>query len=122
MATVVALSFRVAGLIATPWTTILLIGGSATAVAIVCWQIVRRGWHEPLGVVFDVFWIAIDIGFISVTVAVTGGARSPWMPWYLAILSAAVFVRGQVAAFLTFVGGTAGYMLALRAAGDLGST
>src|SRR6187549_855625 len=91
MATVVALSFRVAGLIATPWTTILLIGGSATAVAIVCWQIVRRGWHEPLGVVFDVFWIAIDIGFISVTVAVTGGARSPWMPWYLAILSAAVF-------------------------------
>src|SRR4029078_1065928 len=87
-----------------------------------CCGCVRAGVPEPLGIVFDVFWIAIDIGFISVTVAVTGGARSPWMPWYLAILSAAVFVRGQIAAFLTFLGGTAGYMLALRAAGDLGTT
>src|SRR4051794_13937071 len=78
MATVVALAFRAAALITTPWGVILVIGGSATAVALACFEIVRRGWHERAGVVFDALWIAVDVAFISVTVYLTGGAGSPW--------------------------------------------
>ncbi len=120
MATTVASTFRVLGLIETSWWYILGIGGGATLSAVLFWQLVRFGVHRRLfGRLFNPLWILVDVGFISATVAKTGGNDSPWLPWYVAILSAAAFVGGQLAVFYTFVASTAGYLLALGYAGDL---
>jgi signal transduction histidine kinase/CheY-like chemotaxis protein len=120
LATLVALAFRALHLIQTPWIVILAIGGTATLSAVAGWLLVRAGLHARLGGAFDPLWLLLDVGFISVTIYHTGGASSPWLPWYLAILSAAAFVGGQLAAFYTFLASTAAYLLTLRAAGDLG--
>jgi signal transduction histidine kinase/DNA-binding response OmpR family regulator len=120
LATAVASTFRVLGLIETSWWYIFGIGGGATLSAVLFWQLVRLGLHRPLfGPIFNPLWILVDVAFISATVARTGGDDSPWLPWYVAILSAAAFVGGQLVAFFTFLASTAGYLLALGYAGDL---
>jgi signal transduction histidine kinase/CheY-like chemotaxis protein len=120
LATSVASTFRALHLVDTPWSTILAIGGSATATAVLVALLVRARLHRRvMPRLFDPLWIVLDVGFISATIAVTGGATSPWQPWYVAIFSAAAFVAGQRAAFLTFLASSAGYLLALAAAGDL---
>ncbi|HEV8240444.1 MAG TPA: response regulator [Thermoanaerobaculia bacterium] len=121
LATSVASTFRALHLIETRWTLILAIGGTATVTALVVWWLVRSGWHRRLlGRAYDPLWILLDVGFISATIAVTGGATSPWQPWYVAIFSAAVFVAGQRAAFFTFLASIGGYLAALSFAGNLG--
>ena len=55
---------------------------------------VRRTLLNPL-------WIGCDIIFISVGVWMTGGMESPWYLWYLAPASAAAFVMGRRAAYIT---------------------
>ncbi|HEV8629294.1 MAG TPA: hypothetical protein VGV61_03185, partial [Thermoanaerobaculia bacterium] len=119
LATVVAAAFRAAQLVSSSWLQIFAIGGTATLSAVGGWLLVRRGWHRWPGLPFDAVWILLDIFFISATVYVTGGASSPWFPWYLATISGAALVRGQLAAFLTFIACTGGYLLALDAAGEL---
>jgi signal transduction histidine kinase/DNA-binding response OmpR family regulator len=120
LATSVASTFRALDLIETPWTLILAIGGTATVIALLSWLLVRARLHRRvLGWAYDPLWILLDVGFISATIAVTGGDTSPWQPWYVAIFSAAVFVAGQRAAFLTFLASIGGYLLALRFAGDV---
>ncbi len=105
LATSVASTFRALRLIETPWSLILAIGGTATVTALLTWLLVRSGWHRRVfGRLYDSLWILLDVGFISATIAVTGGATSPWQPWYVAIMSAAVFVAGQRAAFLHLPG------------------
>jgi signal transduction histidine kinase/DNA-binding response OmpR family regulator len=120
LATTIASTFRALRLIETPWAWILSIGGTATVTALLTWWLVRAGRHRRvLGRLYDPLWICLDVGFISATIAITGGATSPWQPWYVAIFSAAVFVAGQRAAFLTFAASTAAYLVALRLSGDL---
>jgi signal transduction histidine kinase/CheY-like chemotaxis protein len=119
LATLVAAVFKAVGLVDATWAQIFAIGGTATLTALLAMPFVRDGRHRRLRGWFDPLWIALDIAFISATVSLTGGATSPWFPWYLAIISAAVFVRGQLGGLLTFVASTAGYLLALRASGDL---
>jgi signal transduction histidine kinase/CheY-like chemotaxis protein len=106
-------------MVQTPWSRILGIGVTATASALVSWAIVRQGGYRKVRGLFNAVWILVDVFFISLTVSVTGGMASPWLPWYLAILSAAVFVGGQRAALLTFLASAVGYVLAVNAAGDL---
>ncbi|HXT51196.1 MAG TPA: response regulator [Thermoanaerobaculia bacterium] len=120
LATSIASTFRALDLIETPWALILAIGGTATVTALLTWWLVRSGRHRRvLGRLYDPLWILLDVGFISATISVTGGSTSPWQPWYVAIFSAAVFVAGQRAAFLTFAASTGAYLLALYFAGDL---
>ena len=120
LATSVAAAFRALRLVDTPWLTILALGGGATAMALLFSLLVRQGLHRRLlGRSFDPLWILVDVGFISATIASTGGSESPWLPWYLAIISAAAFVGGELAAFLTFLASAGGYVLALAATGDL---
>jgi signal transduction histidine kinase/CheY-like chemotaxis protein len=119
IATAIASVFRALHLVDTDWRLILGIGLGATLVGAASWLLVRAGYNRYLGPAFDPLWILVDVAIISATVAVTGGDASPWFPWYLAIISAAVFVGGQLMAFYTFVASVVGYLLALRAAGDL---
>jgi len=119
LATLVALAFKAVGLVEATWLQIFGIGGTATLMALAAMPFVRRGDHRRLRGWFDPLWIGLDIVFISATVSLTGGATSPWFPWYLAVIGAAVFVAGQLGGVLTFLASTAGYLLALRAAGDL---
>ncbi|HXT19593.1 MAG TPA: ATP-binding protein, partial [Thermoanaerobaculia bacterium] len=120
LATAVASTFRLLRLVDTPWVWIFSIGGGATVTAIVFTVLVRRGWHRRIfGRFYQPAWILMDVGWISATIARTGGASSPWLPWYLAIISAAAFVGGELGAFLTFLASTGGYLAALAFTGDL---
>jgi signal transduction histidine kinase/CheY-like chemotaxis protein len=119
LATAVALGYRAVGLVEAAWLEILFIGALAVGNAVVLWLLVKRGWHERLPFRLDAFWLVIDIALASWVVAATGGAESPWFPWYLATISAAAFVRGQMAAFLAYVLSTVGYVAALVQVGDI---
>ncbi|MEJ2367544.1 MAG: response regulator [Acidobacteriota bacterium] len=55
-------------------------------------------------------WILLDSILITWAVAFTGGADSPWFPWYLASVSAAAFVMGIWWAAAFMVLDTIGYL------------
>jgi signal transduction histidine kinase/ActR/RegA family two-component response regulator len=114
-----ALVFRALGLVEARWHDILLVGAIADASALAFGWLARRGLHRRLPFRPELVWLPLDIALCSWGVAMTGGEGSPWVPWYLGAISAAAFVRGQLAAFLAFLGSTAGYLVALAAAGDL---
>ena len=119
LAIALALAFRALGLVEARWRDILLVGAIANGSALAFGWLARRGLHRRLPFRPELVWLPLDIALGSWGVAMTGGAGSPWVPWYLGAISAAAFVRGQLAAFLAFLGSTAGYLLALAAAGDL---
>jgi signal transduction histidine kinase/CheY-like chemotaxis protein len=119
LATAVALGYRALGLVAASWLEIVAVGCVAVGSALLLGWALRAGWHKHLRWLFDPLWLATDVALASWAVAATGGADSPWFPWYLASISAAAFVRGQLAAFLTFLASAVGYVLALVAVGDV---
>ena len=119
LATGLALALRASGLVEARWRDILLLGVIANGSALLFGWLASRGLHRRLPVPPEAVWLPIDIGLCSWGVALSGGQGSPWVPWYLGAISAAAFVRGQAAAFLAFLASTAGYLLALAAAGDL---
>ena len=120
LATGLALALRAAGLLDARWRDILLVAAIANGSALAFGWLARRGLHLRLPIPPEAVWLPLDIALCSFGVALTGGAGSPWVPWYLGAISAAAFVRGGGAAFLAFLGSTAGYLIALAAAGDLG--
>ncbi len=99
---------------------LLALTGAAVVSAAGCWLLVRIGAADRLGVVFEWLWLLVDAALITVAVVYTGGADSPWFPWYLANIGAAAFVLGQRAAFAVAVLDTASYTGALVAIGDVG--
>src|SRR5262245_24394134 len=66
MATFVASLFRLLRLVQTPWSTILGIGLTATASALLSWAIVRQGGYRKARGLFNAAWILVDVFFISV--------------------------------------------------------
>ena len=65
---------------------------------------------------FDPLWILADVALhLRRPSASPAATPARGCPGTSPIISAAVFVGGQLAAFLTFVASTAGYLLALGA-------
>jgi signal transduction histidine kinase/DNA-binding response OmpR family regulator len=72
---------------------------------------VNRRWLNPI-------WIAVDIAFVTVGVAATGGIGSPWFIWYLAAASGTAFAAGKRAAYAVGALNTIAYLGLLTALGE----
>jgi len=71
---------------------------ASSALIVLFYLLLRGGSRREL---LNPLWIGSDILFISVGVWMTGGIDSPWFLWYLAPASAAAFVIGRRAAYIT---------------------
>src|SRR5829696_6406577 len=69
----------------------------AVACAMAMYALFARGVDRRL---LNPIWIAVDIAFVTVGVAATGGIGSPFFIWYLAAASGAAFALGKRAAYL----------------------
>ena len=69
--------------------------------------------------ILDMAWIGVDVFFVSSAIFVTGGAQSPWFPWYLPVISGVAFVIGLWAAFFSFLACLGSYVLTLILHGDI---
>ncbi|MDX1632688.1 MAG: ATP-binding protein, partial [Thermoanaerobaculia bacterium] len=115
----IGLALRVLGVLDVPYGAALAVGGIGLLSALALREIFRRAWRRSLARATTPVWLGVDIVLVSWIVAVTGGQASPWFPWYVAIISAAAFVAGQLAAFAAFLACTGGYVVALVVAGDV---
>jgi signal transduction histidine kinase/DNA-binding response OmpR family regulator len=91
--------------------TVALVGwAGACACAIAMYLLFLRGvdrkWLTPI-------WIAVDIAFVTVGVAATGGISSPWFIWYLAAASGTAFALGKRAAYVVGALNTIAYLALL---------
>lgn len=118
-ATMVGLGLRAIGVLRVPFLTALEVGAFGIVSALGLRSLVGAISSRWFRLLHLALFLAIDIVLVSLVVAVTGGRLSPWFPWYIAIISAAVFIEGQAAAFWVFLGCTGGYVAALVAAGDV---
>jgi len=73
--------------------------------------LVDRRWLTPI-------WIVVDIAFVTVGVAATGGISSPWFIWYLAAASGTAFAAGKRAAYLVGALNTVAYLSLLAFLGE----
>lgn len=116
---VIGLVFVLVGVIQiSPLELALLIGCALTSSLVLSWLVVH-GRDALLGATFDWLWLIADAVFITWVVIWTGGAASPWFPWYLANIGAAAFVVGQRGAFVVFLADATAYLGALAAVGDI---
>jgi signal transduction histidine kinase/CheY-like chemotaxis protein len=98
------------------YLTVALAGwAGACACAIAMYVLFQRGvdrkWLTPI-------WIAVDIAFVTVGVAATGGIGSPWFIWYLAAASGTAFAVGKRAAYLVGAINTVAYLTLLAILGE----
>ncbi|MEK6376169.1 MAG: response regulator [Acidobacteriota bacterium] len=89
------------------------LGACACAIAIYLLFLrgVDRKWLTPI-------WIAVDIAFVTIGVAATGGIGSPWFIWYLAAASGTAFGAGKRAAYAVGAINAVTYLTLLAFLGD----
>jgi len=115
-----AMPMRFMGLTYVPLKVMVLFWATGVATAFAFWLFYRLDLHHRFQVSLVPVSLFTDVVLISVAVYLSGGADSVWFPWYLANMSAAAFLRGQLAAFLVALADTAGYLVALVLYGDIG--
>ncbi len=81
----------------------------------------RRGAQADLAAGLNLAraWLLCDGLLITWAISTTGGAVSPWFPWYLANISGAAFILGEGAAFLMALFDTVAYVGVLYWRGDI---
>jgi signal transduction histidine kinase/CheY-like chemotaxis protein len=74
--------------------------GVGVASAILLYMAYRAGLDRRLG--WNIFWLGmlVDVAAVTMGVYYTGGVRSPWYLFYLAISASAAFAAGAVAAWV----------------------
>jgi len=87
--------------------------------AVLFYWFIKVGAAARLGPIFDPLWLLVDAALITWVVQLTGGASSPWFPWYLANIAGAAFVLGQWGGFAVFITDTLAYLGVLGAIGHL---
>ena len=88
----------------------------ACACAIAMYALYARGVDRKF---LNPIWIAVDVAFVTVGVAATGGISSPWFIWYLAAASGAAFAAGKRAAYVVSVINGVAYVAVLAAMGEV---
>ncbi len=70
-------------------------------------ELFKRGVDRRL---VNPMWIAVDIAWPTIGVAVTGGINSPWFIWYLATASGAAFAASKRTVYVVSVFNTLAYL------------
>jgi signal transduction histidine kinase/CheY-like chemotaxis protein len=83
---------------------------ASSALIVAFYFLFRAGARRTL---LNPLWIGSDIIFITVGVWMTGGIDSPWYLWYLAPASAAAFVIGRRATYITGILNSIAYVAIL---------
>ncbi len=65
--------------------------------------------------------LAFDVGLVSWGVTASGGIKSPWWVWYLAVAGGAAFLGSRRLAAIVAVGCVASYLTVLAARGEFGA-
>jgi len=94
---------------------ILLVWIASSALAGTSYFLLRAGGPRDL---IHPLTLLGDIAFITVGVWLSGGVNSPWYLWYLAPASAAAFVMGRRAAYVTGILNSIAYLSVLLAMGQ----
>jgi signal transduction histidine kinase len=116
LALAVAVGLRLVGLLEVSYGQIAILVIVSNCSALILTYLYRQG--VPRGLL-DLCWLGLDVYFVSLAVYFTGGAESPWYPWYLPVISGAAFVIGQRAALATFLASLAAYLSTLHLSGDV---
>ncbi|MFI5166852.1 MAG: ATP-binding protein [Thermoanaerobaculales bacterium] len=100
---------KLSGLVAISFWAIILLFAVAYLSALLFGALYRRAPVSWLGVPVQTCWMALDVAIITCTVWFAGGSASYWYVWYLANVTAAVFVAGRRAAVVTMIANIVAY-------------
>src|SRR5260221_2056179 len=87
------------------WAVAGWLGSSACSM--IFRELFRRGVDRRI---VNPMWIAVDIVWPTIGVAVTGGINSPWFIWYLATASGAAFASTKRTVFVVSAVDTLAYL------------
>ena len=88
----------------------------ASAISLIYRELFRRGVDRRI---VNPLWIATDVVWPTIGVAVTGGINSPWFIWYLATASGAAFASSKRAVYIVSILNTLGYLSVLMWLGQV---
>jgi signal transduction histidine kinase/DNA-binding response OmpR family regulator len=116
IALIVALFGRALGVfgLSLKWAIVGWLGSSACS--LIFRELFRRGADRRI---LNPIWIAVDIVWPTIGVAVTGGINSPWFIWYLAIASGAAFAATKRTVYVVSVANTLAYLGVLMWLGQI---
>lgn len=112
-ATLVALILKLTGSLHASLVDILAIMVISNLSALGFYLFYRRWWRVNL----DFLWFFIDSALVTWAIYRSGGAESPWFPWYLANVSGAAVAQGLGWAVSMAVVDSASYLLLLGGLG-----
>ncbi len=119
LASAIGIIFKKLGALDITYLEILYLISAAVITSIVFAAMARTRIADRIQPFFDPLWMSADVLLISYAVQITGGASSPWFPWYLANIAGAAFVIGQFAAFIVAIADTIAYVIVLQRMGDI---
>ena len=110
VATAIGITAKLLGVVSISWSALLLfvavINGSALVFGFAYAARFTHALHPPLSVLCPI----ADLGIITWMVVLTGGSRSSWFPWYLAVVAAAGYVLGRRATMVVMAAGISAYI------------
>ncbi|MFH1175818.1 MAG: ATP-binding protein [Acidobacteriota bacterium] len=93
-AAVVGIASKLLGTLEVGWPTVFFFMLLTNISGLLFWGAARCGVLRPLGLRLAGLSLASDVLMITWVVFVTGGSRSTWFPWYMAVLAAAAYMGG----------------------------
>ncbi len=96
------------------WAIAIWIGSCACS--LLFRMLFRRGIDRRI---VNPLWIACDIAYPTLGVAITGGLDSPWFIWYLATASGAAFATSKRTVYVVSILNTLAYLGVLMAMGQI---
>jgi signal transduction histidine kinase/DNA-binding response OmpR family regulator len=119
LAALSAALFSLLGVLDATMVEVVLLGGTGMLTAGLFSCLVTTGVASRMGRTYDGLWMLTDVVLISWVVHTTGGASSPWFPWYLSNIAAGAFVLGPWCAFVVFVADTVAYLGVIAGMGQI---
>ena len=119
LAGVIAVAAKLAGVFQATYVDVALLLGSAYVSAAVFAALYRWRARSGRRLTLSGYWLAWDALIITWAVHISGGAASPWFPWYLANISAAAFVAGRRGAYTFGIVDLLAYLALLFVRGDV---
>lgn len=111
----IALIFKLIGVFHIGYSVIIGIWAVAVASAYALRAVYAKWWRLAL----DPVWFVLDAALVTFAVYATGGANSPWFPWYVASMGGAAVAGGFEWAIIMALLDLTAYMSILMAMGQV---
>ncbi|NWF99570.1 MAG: GGDEF domain-containing protein [Thermoanaerobaculaceae bacterium] len=110
VAVAIAFTGRALGVVHFPWLEGLAVFLVANGTALLYAWLAQRGVRRLAGIPTAWTWMAADVAIITWAVAISGGASSFWVVFYLTNVAAATYVAGWRGMIAVMLANTAAYV------------